>query len=469
MSIKLNLIAPKKKIEDRELFDGKFVSLMYGVKKYSCYPAALPLIAALTPDDIEIRIIDENIEEINFDEKVDIVGITSNTFQSIRAYEIADEFRKRNVTVVIGGVHATMLPEEAIRHADSVVVGEAENVWKEFINDYRSGKIKKFYRSNEPPNLDILPVPRWELVKNKNYYFHSIQTTRGCPWNCEFCSVKSMYGSRYRYKPIPKVINEIKRALEIEKKLILFADENFIGNKNYTKQLLKEIIPLKLTYFIQTSIDVADDNELLDLLAESGCRKLCIGFESISESNLRQMNKGRCNKIEFYAENIEKLQSYGFEIEGFMIFGYDFDDETIFEKTVNFINETNIIFPILNILTPFPGTKLRDRLLNENRVLHNDWSKYDLSHVCFKPKLMSPETLQNGYHWARQEVFSYENIFKKLKRLWKLWNKNNVRYWDRISPLITNLSMNDVVYSFPKAINPKEFKNKVEFEINSLV
>jgi radical SAM superfamily enzyme YgiQ (UPF0313 family) len=460
MSLKLTLIAPKKSNSERELFDGKFVSLLYGTEKYSCFALSLATIAALTPDDIDIRIIDENLEQISYDDKVDIVGITANTSMISRAYEIAEEYKKRDVTVVIGGIHASMLPDEAIQHCNSVVIGEAENVWQEFIEDCKLGRAKKFYKSELPPSLNNLPIPRRDLLKNEHYNFHSIQMTRGCPYNCEFCSVKAIYGAKYRWKPVEKVIEEVNQVKRLGGKLIFFSDDNFIGNREHTKELLQQLIPLNITYFTQVSIDVAEDDELLDLLSASGCRKMGIGLESISQSNLTQMNKAKCNKVEKYVENINKLQSLGFEIETSIIFGCDHDDETVFERTVDFINQANIITVLPNILTPFPGTRLFERLESENRIIHKDWNQYDSCHVCFKPKQMSPEVLQNGYMWVRQELYSLDNILSKLKKLWAQWNRNKVRNWDRISPLIANLSMNDVNYSYPIAIHPSKFIEK---------
>ena len=461
--MKLELISPKNSPAEngRELWDGKFYSLLYGVNKYSSAFLALPTIAALTPEDIEVSITDENIEQIDFDKPVDLVGVTCSTWLAPRAYEIADEFRQRGVTVVLGGIHPSMLPYEAIEHADAVVIGEAENVWRNLIEDFRKNKLQPFYKSYELPELRNLPVPRWGLLKNRKYFYHTIQTTRGCPYDCEFCTVKAMSGGKYRYKPVEDTIKEIQRLLDIENKLFFFVDDNFIGNRKHTKELLRELIPLKIVYFVQVSINLAKDEELLSLLAESGCRKVIIGFESLISDNLKQMGKDKSYKVEQYAEDIMKIQSFGIEIQGFFIFGYDFDDESVFEKTVNFINSTDLVIPILSILTPLPGTRLFRRFDREDRVLYNDWKKYDGRHVCFKPKLMSPEALQNGYNWAMQQVNSYESIFKRLRGVWNLWNKNNVRLQDRISPIIVNLALNDVASALPEATHPEDFRESI--------
>jgi len=443
--LKLKLISPKKPaIENhREHWDGRFTSFLFGVKKYTSTYLALPTLAGLTPSDVETEIIDENIEDINFEDNTDLVGITAPTFLATRAYEIADEFRKIGVRVILGGIHPSILPDEAIQHADSVVIGEAENVWADVINDCKTGKLKKFYSSQGKSDLENQPIPRWDLLKNNFYSYHVLQTSRGCPYDCEFCSVKSFLGNKYRYKSVDKVIKEVETLLNIEKKGFFFVDDNFIANKKRTKEILKRLLPYKIYYYCQATTNIAEDDELLELLAKSGCRNVFLGFESISKVAIENMNKSFSNNIDDYAKNIEKIQSYGIGILGSFIFGNDTDNESVFENTAKFINQTNIESVVFHILTPFPGTKLYNRLEQENRILHRNWEKYDATFVCFKPKLMSPDILQNGYIRAYKEVYSYENAFKRVKGLLELWNKNNVRLWDRISPIVINLSGND--------------------------
>jgi radical SAM superfamily enzyme YgiQ (UPF0313 family) len=462
--MKLRLIVPVKKGSERENWNGNFNSLMSGIERYSYITLALPTLAALTPPDFEVKITDENIEKIDFEEKTDIVGITCNTHTIIRAYEIADEFRKKGVRVILGGIHPSMLPDEAIQHSDAVVIGEAENVWAGLLKDFKEGNLKRFYKSQEKPSLDNVPIPRWDLLKNEKYVSHVIQTTRGCPYECEFCSVKPMLGTKIRYKPVENVLREIETLTGIQNKLILFADDNIMGNRENTKELINRLIKLNITYIVQIPISIAKDDEMLELFAKSKCKKFYIGFESIFGENLKQMNKAKCNKAEEYAENIEKIQSYGIEVYGSFIFGYDFDDESVFEKTVKFINDTNIANPVVTVLTPLPGTRLFERFRYENRLLHTDWSKYDLNHVCFMPKMMSPEALQNGYLWARQQIYSYESIFKRLKYIWSLWNKNNARLWDRVSPVFGALSNREAAYSYPEAVHPMVYKEQCSIE-----
>jgi radical SAM superfamily enzyme YgiQ (UPF0313 family) len=465
--MKLELISPKNSPSEdgKELWDGKFRALLYGVNKYTTAFLALPTIAALTPEDVEVNITDENIEQINFDKHVDLVGVTCSTWLAPRAYEIADEFRQRGVTAVLGGIHPSMLPDEAIQHADAVVIGEAENVWVNVIKDFKDNRLRPFYKSLELPELENLPIPRWDLLKNEKYFYHTIQTTRGCPYDCEFCTVKAMFGNKYRYKPVEDIMKEIETLLDIEKKLFFFVDDNFIGNRKHTKELLRELIPFKIVYFTHVSLNLARDEELLSLLAESGCRKVIIGFESLVNANLRQMGKDKSYKVEQYAEDIMKIQSFGIEIQGSFMFGYDFDDETVFEKTVDFINNANLSAVTLSVITPLPGTRLFRRFDKQGRLLYNDWRKYDGRHVCFRPKLMSAKALQNGYNWTIQQANSYEAIFKRLRGVWNLWNKNNVRLQDRISPIIVNLVNNDVVRSLPEATHPQDFRESIVQEI----
>lgn len=466
--MKLTLISPRNKIsaEHKEKWDTEFYSLLFGRKRYNCANLALPTIAALTPPDVEISILDENVEDINFNTYTDLVGITVSTFLAPRAYEIADEFRKRDITVVLGGIHPSMLPDEAIQYADAVVIGEAEGVWENLVNDYKKGKMRQFYQSSQRPDLSQLPIPRWDLLKNDLYSIQSIQTTRGCPYDCEFCSVKAFSGAKFRCKPIEKILKEIETVISFSKKRLFFTDDNLIGNKKMAKDLLEAFIPMKISYHAQVSLDLANDEELLKLLAKSGCNSVIIGFESVSGQVIKQMNKSYSNKVEEYKQNIRKIQSYGIGIQGSFMFGCDSDDLSVFEKTVNFIQDVKLESVVFCILTPFPGTKLYNRLTSENRILHRDWGKYDTGYVCYRPKLMSPEVLENGWVWAQQKIYSFDNIFERLRALWGLWNESSARLEDRITPIVRNLGYNDRAYSYPLAVEPKKFAGeKNEYKI----
>jgi radical SAM superfamily enzyme YgiQ (UPF0313 family) len=445
--VKIRLVSPKKKTikGEKEFWSASFISFASGKKKYPCAFLALPTLASLVPFDMDVEIIDENLQEINFDEKVDLVGISFITCLAPRAYEIADEFRKRGITVVLGGIHTSMMPEEAKMHADSIVIGEAEDVFPKLINDFKNGNLLKEYKSNEKPSLMNRPTPRWDILKNESYTYSLFQTTRGCPFDCEFCTVKSMFGTSFRAKPMQDCIRDMEFLMGIEKKQVFIIDDNFTGNKERVKELLKNLIPFKISYRTQLSLEITKDEELLNLLALSGCRRIVIGLESLSQENLKRMNKSRFYQVNEYKEKIEMIQSKGIEVQGSLIFGYDFDTEDIFKQTVDFINESNMAYPTFNILTPFPGTRIFQRLKEENRILNTDWSYYDTCNAVFQPKNMSPETLQKGFNWARKQVFSHESIFKRLYGLWDLWNKNKVRYEDRMSPMTANLGSNYAV------------------------
>ena len=310
--MKLLLINPSTKgYAEPEFWDYELVKKIFGL--HVPPPLSLPTIAALTPPEVEVKIIDENIEDINFDEKVDLVGIGAMTLYIPRAYQIADEFRRRGVMVVLGGIHATMLPAEAIEHADSVVLGEAEYVWKRLVADFKNRALQRFYKSDESPDLADSPAPRIDLLKNEKYSMNQLQITRGCPFDCEFCSVKVFSGKNFRHKRIEQVIQEIaalpkEMVINIcgsELKLpkpIFFTDDNLIGNKNYAKELFKALTPLKLSgWTSQASINLAKDKELLHLMKEAGCRYILIGLESVAEESLIEMGK-KANRLDEYHE-----------------------------------------------------------------------------------------------------------------------------------------------------------------------
>ena len=344
-------------------------------KAFRVPQVALPIIAALTPRDIEISITDENVENIDFEKKLDLVGITTMTATAPRAYAIADQFRKRGVKVVIGGMHATALPQEVLGHADSVVVGEAEGSWQRLIEDLRRGKPEKLYSSPERHDLTNLPLPRRDLLRKKAYLVqNTLQTTRGCPFDCSFCSVSSFFGKTYRMRPVPEVIEEIRA---LKPKLVVFVDDNIVGNLPYAKKLFQALIAERIGWIGQASLNIVKDEELLKLAKKSGCRALFIGFETLSPSNLAEVGK-KVNVVSRYKEAIKKLHDHGIGIEGAFIFGFDNDDKSVFERTVEFANRTKIELVQFGILTPFPGTFLYKKLESEGRIIERDWSKYDI-------------------------------------------------------------------------------------------
>ena len=388
-------------------------------KVFKVPPHSLISVAALTPKDIDIEIIDENIEEIDFDKKVDLVGITTMTASSPRAYEIADIFRHKGVPVVLGGMHVTAMPQEAAQHADAVVIGEAEGNWERLIQDLRSkGKngLTSFYQSSQRPDPAKIPIPRRELVEDKRYLLNRfLQLTRGCPFDCNFCSVSRFFGKKYRFRPVKKVIEEIKgmTGKSLKTRFLGFLDDNIVGNVNYARELFKALIPYNLLWVGQSSIDIARHEDVLQLAAASGCKGLFIGFESISEASLKETNKSH-NRISFYEKAIKKIHQVGISIEGAFIFGFDHDDKSIFQKTVEFIEKVKLDMIQFTILTPLPATRLYDKLEKEGRITDRNWSNYDFSHVVFRPKLMTPQELKEGYDWAYRRIYNLPSIFKRV-------------------------------------------------------
>jgi len=399
-------------------------------------PHSLLIIAALTPKDMGIEIIDENIEKIDFDKKVDLVGITTMTASSPRAYQIADRFREKGIPVVLGGIHATVLPEESAQHADAVLIGEAEGSWEKLLQDLREGgkeALAKFYQNPQRPDPSKIPIPKRDLVENKGYLLRRfLQLSRGCPFDCHFCSVSKFFGKKYRFRPVKKVIEEIKGMVgrPLRTRFLGFLDDNIVGNIAYARELFKALIPYNLLWIGQSSINIARHEDVLELAAASGCKGLFIGFESISEASLGEINKSH-NKIKFYEKAIKKIHQFGIAIEGAFIFGFDHDDKSIFRKTVKFIEKVKLDVIQFTILTPLPGTKLHEKLEKEGRIIDRDWSNYDLSHAVFQPKLMTPQELKEGFDWAYQRIYSSFSIFKRLTGLFRGGR------WKFLAPLLT--------------------------------
>jgi radical SAM superfamily enzyme YgiQ (UPF0313 family) len=371
----------------------------------------LTTLAALTPQDIEVKITDENVEPIDFEEEVDLVGVTGMVMHASRAYQIALKFRQRGIPVVMGGPHASSLPLEVKEHVDAVVVGEAEDVWKGLIEDFRKGCLKPFYKADTYCSMKGFPPPRLDLLRKDAYMtVNCVQTTRGCPHRCDFCHVTHFFGKTYRCRPVEEVIDEV-RALEGE--FVVFVDDNIAGNRAYAKELFARLKPLKKKWASQASVTLTRDPELLRLAAESGCVSLFLGIESLSSENLEEVNKG-FNQVQQFEEAIRALHDHDIMIVAGFIFGLDHDDEGVFERTLRFCERNRIELPSFFILTPLPGTPLFQRMDAEGRLLHKDWVKYNGATVVFKPKLMTEETLQRGFNWVCQEAYSWGSILKRV-------------------------------------------------------
>jgi radical SAM superfamily enzyme YgiQ (UPF0313 family) len=370
-----------------------------------------------------VRIIDENIEDLDFNTPADIVGITFLTCYAPQGYALADKFRNAGVYVALGGVHVTMCEEEALQHADTVFVGEADDTWEVFLEDFKKGSPKRVYKPEKRPDLTRLVIPRWDLVKNEYYRSNLVQTSRGCYYDCDFCSVPSYVGP-LRNKPVENVIEEINATGNYGRvpgiHYVYFADEDVICNKVYAKKLFKAMIPLNVRWVSQVSINIAMDDELLDLAAKSGCEAVFIGFESILQENLDSVGKGKVNDVRCFKEAIDKVHRRGIVVFGFFMFGFDEDDTSIFQKTVDFINETPVAFPIINILGPLPGTRFYHRMKAEGRLFKEGWERFDARNVLFEPKKMSPDTLLKGVNWSLKKLYSADAVLERIGRLWDM-------------------------------------------------
>jgi radical SAM superfamily enzyme YgiQ (UPF0313 family) len=372
---------------------------------------SLTMLAGLTDDAWDVTIVDENVEPIPYTPLPDLVGISLMTPLARRGYRIAQKFRDRGVPVVLGGIHPTMMPQEAGRYADAVVRGEAESTWPQVLADVKSDRLKAQYVAGGFHSLAHLPMPRRDLLNRKAYFFiKTVQTTRGCPFDCEFCSVTAFYGRTYRTRPVADVVREIEA---MGGGHIFFVDDNIIGRPDYAKKLFQALKPMKIKWFSQASLNITKDRDLLRLAAESGCGGLFIGFESLSQDTLKSLGKSP-NSVKQYQAAVKAIHDQGIGIQGSFIFGADTDDHSVFSNVLRFTEKAHIEAAIFSVLTPFPGTKIYNKLQTEDRILHHNWELYDMNHVVFKPRKMTPAQLQDGLIWAYRRLYGYPGIIKRL-------------------------------------------------------
>ena len=385
---------------------------------YSGFGLSILILAALTPQEYEIEIIDENLHQVDFNKNYDLVAITCCTQQATRAYEISKKFQRKKIKTVLGGIHPTVCSNEASKNADSVVVGECEDLWPKLLRDFEAGELKKSYKQTELYDLKKAPLPRYDLIKYLNYRMFWLQTTRGCPHDCNFCVASNIFGKRFRFKSVEQVVEEIKfiKSVNINPR-ISFADDNMFVNKNYSKSVLEKIIPLNIRWFAQTDISVAEDMELLILFKKSGCSILFIGFESLSEDELKNANKNnwKAKRVKKYEEYIHKIQSMGIGIFGAFMIGFDSDDVGSINNTCDFIKESKIYAPQISILTPYPGCALREQLANQNRILDKDWNYYTGLDVTFKPNKLSEKELQGQLVSSLKSIYNREHLESNIK------------------------------------------------------
>ncbi len=403
--MKIKLIAPHEQREDT-------ISSPFKLQRVN-----LPLLAALTPPGHTITIVEEAFAPDDINQDVDLVGITVLTELALRAYRIADTYRQKAVKVVMGGIHPTVLPDEALKHADAVVVGEAEGVWPRLVSDAASGQMQRIYRAGKMTDLKGLPKPRRDLLPGTKYQGNiripiGVETSRGCPYDCEFCCIGQTLGQQYRVRPVREVIAEIE---SIDSPHLFFVDDALGLNRNVAKKLFTEMIPLRRRWLAQGTVSLAEDLELLRLMERSGCLGLLIGFESVQKGTQNEVKKIKNLRIDFY-EAMRRFHGEGFGILGSFVFGFDYENKDVFEQTLEFIMRCRMDVVQLRILTPYPGTRLYKRLLSEGRLFVRDWwlRGYPPDTLLFQPKGMTADELMSGFDRLNRQAYSFGAMMKRF-------------------------------------------------------
>jgi radical SAM superfamily enzyme YgiQ (UPF0313 family) len=390
---------------------------------------SLITLANLTPNSHQVILEDENVQKLNLNDNPDLVGITVNVDTAHRAYQLARIYQKKEVPVILGGIHPSSNPEEAKDYADSICIGEAESLWPEIIEDTRLNQLRPRYYHSEPTDLKLVPPLERNLIKSQQYlYTNVLYLSRGCPFSCEFCYNSCDYVfHRYRTRPIKTIIQEIK---QLPTKHVMFIDDNIIGNLGWTRRFLQAIKPLDLTWNGAVSTNLVHHPDLIDQMKASGCKSLFIGFESINQQALDSVNK-RQNKLNLYQKLIKQLHDRGIMINASLVFGFDHDGPKVFDQTLDWLIKHKIETMTAHILTPYPGTKLYSRLEEEDRITSRNWSLYNTANVVFQPKLLSKRELKQGYLDIYDQFYSWKNILRRLPRdrsQWKPYLLFNLGY-----------------------------------------
>ena len=377
-------------------------------------PIPVAMIAALTPPDVEKRFYDDRMEAIPFDEPTDLVAISIETYTARRAYQIASEYRRRGVPVVMGGFHATLCPDEVAQYADSVVTGEAEDVFDQVIDDYRSGTPAKMYRSADRPIMRA--TPDRTIFASKRYLpIRLLEFARGCRFRCDFCAIQSFFSSTHNHRSIDHVLEEIQRVRR-PGQMFFFIDDNMTSGLKEAKELMRALIPYKIRWTTQTAINVAHDDETLDLMKRSGCQGVLIGLESMDSDSLRQMNKGFNMMGGGLEAALANMRRHQLAVYGTFIFGYDHDTPESIAATVEFAQQQGLFIAAFNHITPFPGTPLYERMKQDGRLLFDPWwldERYRYNMIPFKPKTMSAEELARQCLEARRTFYNWRSIIRR--------------------------------------------------------
>lgn len=383
-----------------------------GMLRFSILP--LTTVAALTPSRHHVAICDENVELLDLDADVDLVGVTFMTALAPRAYEIADAFRKRGKIVVAGGYHPTFLPDEAGGHFDAVVVGEAEGSWQRLLEDVERSRLHRIYRRAAPCDPASIPVPRRDLtVRTARHYVTTaaVQTGRGCRHACRYCSITAFHRGTHRSRPLDAVLEEL-RSLP---RNFMFVDDNIVADPEYARHLFRAMVPMKKRWVCQCSIEIAHDRDLLGLARRAGCLGMFVGIETLSESNLAAVEKG-FNDRAGYRESIAAIRGAGIGVVAGVIVGMDGDDTGVFERMLRFLDRARIDAVQVNVMTPLPGTALFESMDRQGRILDRDWSRYDFRHCVIRPARMTPRQLQDGADWLYARFYRLDRILVRFVR-----------------------------------------------------
>jgi radical SAM superfamily enzyme YgiQ (UPF0313 family) len=396
---------------------GRRVGMKRYIRTWKMQPLPAAMVAALAPPDIETVFYDDRLEAIPYDEPTDLVAISVETYTAKRAYQIASEYRKRKVPVIMGGFHATLCPDEVMKYCESIVIGGAENLLPEAIDDHRHGRARKVYRSDQRAPMSVLP--NRAIFRGKKYLpIGLVEFARGCRFKCDFCAITSYYEASSRHRDIALVLDEVSRVRRCGQ-MIFFIDDNITSDLPAAKELMRALIPLGLRWVSQSAINVAFDEEALDLMRRSGCQGVLVGFESLSPESLAAMNKGFNLMKGGPAQALANFRRSGLRIYGTFILGYDADSPDTFDATVNFARDEGLFIAAFNHITPFPGTPLYERLKSQGRLLYEAWwldERYRYNMVPFTPAQMSPEELSAACVKARRAFYSWPSIFKRAAK-----------------------------------------------------
>jgi radical SAM superfamily enzyme YgiQ (UPF0313 family) len=407
---------------------GRYAGDRKYIRTWQMEPLPAATIAGLTPRDVDVRFYDDRLEQIPFDEPADLVAMSVETYTAKRAYQIASQYRRRGVPVVMGGFHASLLPDEVANYAESVIVGEAEEVWPRVIDDARHGRLEKIYRQAQRPSLAGLKPDR-SIFRGKRYLpIGLVEAGRGCHFKCDFCAVQTVFGATQTRRPIDDILREVEEVRKY-RRLFFFVDDNITSNMRQAKEFFRALIPLKIRWVSQASINAAHDEEFLQLLVQSGCMGVLIGFESLNPANLAEMNKSFNTMRGGFANGLANLRKHKLRVYGTFIFGYDRDTPESFTETVSFAQEHSLYIAAFNHLTPFPGTPLYDRLAAGGRLRYPRWwldDRYRYNNIPFDPVSMSAAELQRHCLLARRAFYSWSSIFR---RGFDAVNRDNVFMW----------------------------------------